>query len=199
MDALGERSVAAGVDVGDLGNLAEPIDSHEQPSLAVDLDERCGLAPEDVLAVPDRILRVVDTTLLDRALAQPGDDDLDVGDQADDRVEALVPRGQVVVEIPDLIGRARIAVQQEAAQRIRLLESRPDQFVRERVRDVIAGVDDALDLEAERRLVLDVEPEDVAGRDRGDVEQAGQPGGLGPLACAGRPDDEESGHRSRPS
>ena len=69
--------------------VAEAVDLDQQAAVAVDRDQRRGLARVDLLAVADRLLGVVDAALLVRALAQPGDDLVLVGDQLDDGVEAL--------------------------------------------------------------------------------------------------------------
>src|SRR5690606_22103069 len=60
----GEDAVAHVVDG------TEPVDLDEEPALAEDVEQRSGLALVDLLAVPDRLLGVVDATLLDGTLTQ---------------------------------------------------------------------------------------------------------------------------------
>ncbi len=115
--------------LGDLVDLAQPVDLEEQAALAVHVDEWARLADVDLLAVADLLLAVVGATLLGRAAGEPGDDLVLVGDELDDGVELLAPPLQQLLQVGDLGERARVAVEQEARLRVLLLEARGDEPV----------------------------------------------------------------------
>ena len=123
-----------------------------------------------------------------------------VVDEAQHAVELVAVRREQLVEVAHLLGRPRIAVEEEARRGVRLREAVGHELVGERVGDVVARVDDRLDAEAELGLVRDVRTEDVTRRDRRDAETLRDPRGLGALAGSGRADDEKPDrHRSSPS
>jgi hypothetical protein len=142
---------------------------------------------------------VIAAALLDRALAQTLDHDVRVGDELEHGIERRTVAGEELVELTHLVGRARIAVEQEAVLGVLLLEAMPDEIVREGVRHIVAGIHVDLRLLAERGLVAHVAAEDVARRDRRDSVAFRQPGSLGALAGAWGSDQEEAGQRRRPS
>src|SRR5690554_3541294 len=188
-------------------DLAEAIDLDKEVAGAVHVDQRPRLASVDLLAVTDRLLRVIRPPLLDGALAQPGDNLVLFGDELDDGVERLALALKEFVEVGNLVERAGVTVEQKAVTGVFLLDAARDERVGQRVGHVVSRVNDRLDLDTERRLASNVVAEDVAGRDGRDAEASREARCLGSLAGTGRADDQEAGvgvrwgkrHRSSPS
>ena len=85
------RSARRGEDaLGDVVDLAESVDLDEQRrGRGTSATSGCGLALVDLLAVADRLLGVVRSALLERALAKPAHDLVAVGHQPDDGIQGL--------------------------------------------------------------------------------------------------------------
>ena len=91
------------------------------------------------------------------------------------------------VEFLDLLGRARVPVEQEAAGHVGLGQSVANEIVGQRIGHVLARLNDRLDLSAEFGPFLDIGPEDVAGRDRGDAVDSASRAAWVPLPAPGGP------------
>src|SRR5919197_32729 len=113
---------------------------------------------------PNRLRRVVRPPLERRALAQPLDRDLVGNLELEDEVELPVDLPQHRVQRLGLDEGAREAVEDEAVLRVRGREPVADQLDHEVVGNEAAAVVDRLHLAAERRVVRDRAPEDVARR-----------------------------------
>lgn len=191
--------------LGHLVDRPETVDHHDEPAGSVDIDQRCSLLLVERETATDDVLGVVAAPLLERALEQAPHDLVGIGRQLHDGVEAVVVSGEDPVKLVDLLRSARVAVEQEARRRVRLLQTVVDNRVGELVRHIAAGVEVGLRLEPELGLVCDVGAEDVPGGDRRHLEDLAQPSGLGPLACTGRADQQETEadrvrrHRRSPS
>ena len=188
----GMTSSASKMRCGDLGDLAEAVDLVDDAARPVDLDQRLGLLEVDLLAAPDDVLGVVGAALDLGALQQPRDDLVLVDGQADDGVELVAGELDHPVELLDLRERARVAVEEEAGHRVGVVDAVAHHEVGDLVRDVLARVHVALGLEAELRPLGDVGAEDVAGRDRRDLEVLGDELRLRALARPGRTHDDQA-------
>src|SRR6478672_2285974 len=178
--------------VGDLVDGAHAVDLDEEPDELVVLREGCGLLAVDRLALADDVLGVVGATLGLGALEQALDDGVLVDLELEHGVERVPVTRQHRVERVDLTRGARVAVEEETALGVVPGEAVLDDLVGDVVGDVAAGLDDLVDLDPERGLVLDVGAEDVAGRDGRDAEALGDPCRLRALTGAGRPEDDQS-------
>jgi hypothetical protein len=144
-----------------------PSTATMRPASTVVSQERPGGLAVDLHAVTDGRLVVVRTVLDLGALEHAGHEGLHVGFERDHRVEA--PVAQDPVESLDLVDRPGEAVEQEAVGTVRLGQTLLDDGLGDLVRHVVAGVDDPLDLEPERRALGDVRAEDLPGGDRRDA------------------------------
>ena len=125
------------------------------------------------------------TPLLAGPLEQAGDDGLGVGGDLDDDIEGQARGLQHGVELSDLRGGARVAVQEESVLAVGLGDAVGHHGVGDGVGDVLALVHVGLGLGAELGGAGDVGAEDVSGGDGRDVQALGDPGGLGALTRSG--------------
>src|SRR5690606_849947 len=155
-------------------DLTQTVHLNEKAAGAVDVDERPRLAYVYLLAVTDRLLGVVRAPLLHRALAKAGNNLAPVSDELDDSIERLTLALMEFVEVGDLVKRARVSVEQETLAGVILLDTARDERVGQSVRHIVAGINDRLDLDTERRLACDVVAEDVTRRNGRDAEAGGE-------------------------
>ena len=180
---------------GDGIHAAKAVDRHQQPALAIRVQQRRGLRRKHIDSAFDRLRRVVGTPVINAALKQPGDEFILVDIEMHDGVQVRVRRGEHPVEIINLRECARIPVKDEAARGIPLLQTRLDQGRGDAVGHILAGFHDGRDLKAKRGPKPHLFAKDVPGGDRGDAENARQPRCLGSLADAGRADNQQPFHR----
>jgi hypothetical protein len=103
------------------------------------------------------------------------------------------------IELLDLRRSAGVPVEQEASLDVRPGEAILDHCVGDAVGDVLAGVHVPLCPAPELGALGHVRAEDVAGRDRRDIEVGAQALGLRALAGARRAEKHETSHRKNPS
>ena len=82
---------------------------------------------------------------------------------------------------------------------VRLGQPVEEHLDRDRVGHELAALHVAPGLEADRRAVVDGGPEQVAGRDVGEAESRREDRRLGALAGAGGAEQDQEGHRMKPS
>lgn len=134
--------------VGNVIDVTNPIHGDEHSALSVHLYEGRGFAKEYILAMPDGILRVIYSTLLQRTLAKPCHHDLDISDEPNNGVKPLIFLRQNLIEKVHLRERAGVTIEKETCRRVWLLEARPNELIGEGVRNVVACIHNALDLDA---------------------------------------------------
>src|SRR5690606_14085314 len=181
---------------GDLVDVADAVDADQQPALVVGGRERRRLLGVDVETARDRLLGVVLAALDLGTLREAREELVTVRGELDDAVQRDAEVGEDRVELDDLGRVARVAVEDEPLRGVVLREAVAHHRVGHRVRDELALRGVLLREPTELRAALDVRPEDVAGRDRGDGQLLGEPGGLRALARAlGAHHDETGGAR----
>src|SRR4051812_9449666 len=155
---------------GDLVDLASAIDLNEQPTLGIELRQRCRLLGVDLKSAADDRLVVFGTSLLRSAADEASHDLVLVDGDLEHSVELGACRCEHGVELIDLRRSAWIAVEEEAGRCVRLGKPVTHHRVRQRVRDVVDAIHVRLGLATEAGAAGDVGAEDVAGRDGGDPE-----------------------------
>src|SRR5680860_153865 len=178
---------------------AHPLDAVKQPTVLIDRDEGFGLLVEDVLAVPQHLLGVVDPALDVGPVEQALDELLVVDGEHDDCVHRVAGLAEHLVELLDLGQRAWIPVEQEPVDCVGFVDTVAHHQVGDLVGHVVAGVQVALGFDTQRGLVLDVRPKNVARGNRWDVEVGSDHLGLGALAGTGWTHQDYSHQRRNPS
>jgi hypothetical protein len=122
---------------------------------------------------------------------QPPDDLFVLHHEFEDHVEAGAQLDEHLVQRDGLRHRAREPVEQEAVGGVGFSEAVGDHVDGHLVGHELAGVHVALGLDAQRRALRHVGPEDVTGRDLRHREMGGDELRLSALARPWRPDQDE--------
>ena len=142
---------------------------------------------------------IVGAPLLGSSVEQSGNKLIIICNEQKYTINLLVFIRKDSIKLVNLSDVAGVSIKKETVCRIGFVETSTHHIVRNGIGHEVAGVNIRLRFLTELGLFLNVLPENIAGRNRGNLQLLSNLDGLSAFTGAGRAYDQKTVHRSNPS